>query len=94
MTDRERFEKWMIAEADESAEPEDMWQAWQAARRWISVEEYFPPTDTEILCLYDDCRIIVNSWHDTNGYIGWSELEDDTPLYWQRLPERPKEMIL
>jgi len=84
---------------------EIVWKSWQAARRWISVEEELPEDKVDVLIT--DCFDIAIGYYLAGwktwgtlacGYIAESYdglcsiyLDNMIIKYWQPLPELPKE---
>lgn len=48
MSEKQRFEKWL--KENEIPNHAGMWEAWQAARRWIPVEEEKIPLNEFVIC--------------------------------------------
>lgn len=74
-------------------EPEDFaWEAWQAARRWIPVEEELPENWEEVLISIGGALAVGYRL----GEYWWMVSSQGThplgmPAHWQPLPEPPED---
>lgn len=67
--------------------------------KWISVENYLPDKNSDVLCyrgghiggMIDVYTYIGdNLWEDSYGY--WSRTENEGITHWMPLPEEPKDI--
>jgi hypothetical protein len=82
MNERERFNYWWNNKKENISEKESAWEAWQAARWWIPVEEELPEED-QIVWAYDTVNSIgpyfaVLTYQDEEWV--WSRVYD--PYYY------------
>lgn len=94
MTERERFTYWWNKENGWmwGAPEEDMFQAWQAARRWIPFEEELPERGEKVLAVYRSnntfSRPFIAEWNGNDWLEGYFYR---AVSFWQPLPQPPEE---
>lgn len=97
MTKRERFRLWLMSSGFEYLDEDRamMWAAWQAARRWIPVEEELPEVGGLVLAIDKGGGYWLVYRNNFDMWISL-ESEGDIEVYldiicWQPLPQPPEE---
>lgn len=89
----DRYADFCVAQGEELSKLKEQ-------QRWIPVTERLPEKHESVLVYFDSGNMAVGFWYDMDECLslwevwtddGWYSETDCEPVYWQPLPERPKE---